>query len=222
LVSNEFQGWLAQNRQTLFCPGIPGAGKTIIASIVIEYLLEKFENDATAVVVYIYCNFQREQDQKPEGLLASLLRQLLHGRSSIPEGIRRLYRRYEEKRIRPSFQELSHILHSVLTTYSRAFIIIDAIDECRVSDGGRNRFLTEIFNLQEKTGVNLFVTSRHIPEIENKFEGSIAVEIRADNEDVQRYLDGNMAQLPGFVLRNEALQAEIKSEIAKTVCGMYA
>jgi hypothetical protein len=29
LSSNEFQGWLNQNKQTLFCPGIPGAGKTM-------------------------------------------------------------------------------------------------------------------------------------------------------------------------------------------------
>src|ERR1700759_771510 len=29
LKSHEFQEWLKQNHQTLFCPGIPGAGKTI-------------------------------------------------------------------------------------------------------------------------------------------------------------------------------------------------
>ena len=30
LDSDEFHGWLNQKQQTLFCPGIPGAGKTMI------------------------------------------------------------------------------------------------------------------------------------------------------------------------------------------------
>lgn len=38
LNSNEFQEWTSQSKRTLFCPGIPRAGKTIITSIVIEYL----------------------------------------------------------------------------------------------------------------------------------------------------------------------------------------
>jgi hypothetical protein len=36
LNSNKFQEWLNQSKQTLFCQGIPGSGKTIITSIVIE------------------------------------------------------------------------------------------------------------------------------------------------------------------------------------------
>jgi hypothetical protein len=30
LKTNEFQEWVNQSKQTLFCPGIPGAGKTTI------------------------------------------------------------------------------------------------------------------------------------------------------------------------------------------------
>jgi hypothetical protein len=38
LNSDEFQAWLNKSKQTLFCPGIPGAGKTMITSIVVNYL----------------------------------------------------------------------------------------------------------------------------------------------------------------------------------------
>src|SRR6266702_6012814 len=44
LDSKEFNEWLDQGKQTLFCPGIPGAGKTIITSIVVHYLHDKFRS----------------------------------------------------------------------------------------------------------------------------------------------------------------------------------
>jgi hypothetical protein len=57
LKSKQFEDWISQNSQILFCPGIPGAGKTVITSIVVEYLSTKFENDAGVGIGYIYCNF---------------------------------------------------------------------------------------------------------------------------------------------------------------------
>jgi hypothetical protein len=103
---------------------------------------------------------------------------------------------------------------------SRVFIIIDALDECQVSNGCRTTFLAEIFNLQAKSGANVFTTSRFIPEITEKFEGNISLEIRASSEDVQRYLDGHMFRLPGFVRRSQELQEEIKIGIIQSVQGM--
>src|SRR5437667_6834112 len=124
-----------------------------------------------------------------------------------------LYKCHENKRTRPSLNEISKALHSVVADYSRSFIIIDALDECQVSDGSRRRFLSEIFNLQAKTGANLFATSRFIPEIEREFKGATSLEIRASDEDVQRYLDAHMARLPLCVSRSRPLQDKIKTEI---------
>src|SRR5215471_9886748 len=58
LNSDEFQKWLNQSKQTLFCPGIPGAGKTMIVSIVVDHLSAKFKNDANISIAYIYCSYQ--------------------------------------------------------------------------------------------------------------------------------------------------------------------
>src|SRR6267378_6759760 len=77
LQSNEFQQWLAQSNQTLFCPGMPGAGKTIISSIVINHLHKMFENDPAIGIAYLYCNFQQHDEQKFIDLILSLLKQLV-------------------------------------------------------------------------------------------------------------------------------------------------
>ena len=60
-----------------------------------------------------------------------------------------------------------------------------------------------------------------MPEVTEKFEGSISLEIRAGEEDVRRYLEGHMFRLPGFVVRSPKLQEEIKTNIVKAVDGMY-
>jgi hypothetical protein len=222
LNSNEFQEWVEQSNQTLFCPGIPGAGKTIITSIVIEDLCTRFQNDTSIGIAYVYCDFRRQQEQTPENLLASLLKQLVQEQPAPPESVKTIYERHKEKRTGgPSFEETSKALQSVVADYSKVFIIIDALDECQVSDGGRRRLLSEIINVQAKTGASLFATSRFIPEIMKELEGSVSLEIRASDEDVQRYLDGRMLELPSFVVRSHDLQKEIKTEITKAVDGMY-
>ena len=219
LDSDEFLGWLDQKQPTLFCPGIPGAGKTMITSIVVDTLCTRFE-DGSVGIAYLYCNFRQQQDQKPAGLLASLLGQLVQGQPSVPNRVKSLYERHKANRTRPLFDELSKVLQSTMASYSRTFIIIDALDECGTSGGGRGKFLSEIFKLQAKTGASLFATSRFIPDITEEFKGSPWLEIRASGEDVRKYMDGHMSELRPFVSRRPDLQEEIKTAIIKAVGGM--
>ena len=218
LDSVDFQTWLYTDRQTLFCPGIPGAGKTIITSIVVEELTTRFRNDKSIGIAYLFCNFRQKDEQNAQELLATLLKQLSKEQSSLPESIKSLYDKHKKERTRPSIDEISRTLQSVASTYSRVIIIIDALDECQVSDGCRKKFLTEIFSLQIKTGANLFVTSRFIPDITEKFNGSTILEIRAHNEDVRQYLDGRISQSGQKLL--ETHREEVKTEITKAVDGM--
>ncbi|KAI9770975.1 MAG: hypothetical protein M1840_002679 [Geoglossum simile] len=218
LDSNQFQAWLNQRKQTLFCPGIPGAGKTMITSIIIEHLQTKFRNDPSIGIAYLYCNFR--QQQEPADLLASLLKQLIQRQPSVPEYVRSLYERHNAQGTRPLFGEIVEGLHSIINDYSRAFIIIDALDEYQVSND-RSMLLSEIFKLQTKTGAGFFATSRFILEITKEFEGSISIKIHASVDDVQKYLDGKMSRLWPFVSKNAALQEEVKTEITKAVDGMF-
>jgi Cdc6-like AAA superfamily ATPase len=98
------------SKQTLFCPGIPGAGKTILTSVVVEELSTRFYNDSRIVVAYIYCNFKRQIEQTLENLLASLLKQLAQSRPSLPESIKSLHDRCRAKKARPSVDDISSVL----------------------------------------------------------------------------------------------------------------
>ena len=187
----------------------------------VDYLYTRFQKDPSIGIAYIYCNLGKKDEQKAEDLLASLLKQLAQGQSSLPETVKSLYNEHAEKRTRPSLDELSNALQSVATIYSRVFIIIDALDECQVSDKCRSRFLSAIFNLQDKARAKLFATSRPILDIEKEFKGCLSLEILASDGDIQRYLDGNMSQLPRFISSRPKLQEEIKVGISTAVKGMY-
>jgi hypothetical protein len=207
----------------LFCPGIPGAGKTMLTSIVIDDLSTRFQDELSVGIAYLYCNFQQCDKQQAEGLLASLLKQLSQELPSLPDIVKTLYDRHKNKQTQPSFDEISRALQSVATLYSRVFIVVDALtlDECQASDRCQSKFLSEIFSLQAKTRTNFFATSRPIPDIEKEFKGYPSCEILASDEDVRRYLDGHMSQLPGFVSKRQDLQEEIKTEILQAVKGTY-
>ena len=221
LDSEEYQNWTTEPCKTLFCPGIPGAGKTILTSIVINDLENQFRSEASTTVAYVYCNYKRQSEQTVESLLSSLLKQLCQCRSSLPSSLTELYDRHKPKQTRPSFDEITKALESITVQNSQTFIIVDALDECRALDGCRTKFLSAIFNLQKKTGVNIFATSRYIPEIQDQFHGSLSIEVRATKHDINRYLQGHISELPKFVTNQPKFQNEIMTSIIEAVDGMY-
>lgn len=220
LDSAEYQSWVETRGQTLFCPGIPGAGKTIITSVAVDELTSRFQNDKNVCIAYVYFNFRRHDEQDIQGLLSSLLKQLAQGQP-LSSKIKSLYESHHTRRTRPSRTEMSEALRLEIETYSRVFLIIDALDECQVSNNCQQSFISELFSLQTQCRMNLFVTSRFIPDITEIFRGSRSIEIRASEHDVRRYIDDHISHLPSFVRRSEDLQEEVKTAIVKAVDGMY-
>ncbi|KAJ4859780.1 ankyrin repeats (3 copies) domain-containing protein [Trichoderma breve] len=194
LDSAEFITWAETEKQTLFCPGMPGAGKTILTAIVVNNLISRFAHDP-------------------------LLKQLVRGQSSIPASLKNLYDQHKGKGTRPSLDEILKVLQYVIGVYcSRAFIIIDALDECQASENCRMSFIKRLLDFQD-CGANIFATSRSIPDITDKFEGSIRLEIRASDDDIRRYVKDQISQGGSAMLRD--MQAEASTGIMSAADGMF-
>jgi hypothetical protein len=149
-------------------------------------------------------------------LLASLLKQLSEKQTPIPSATNELYKEHQSKGTRPSTDELFNALKSIARSSSRTFIIVDALDECQISDGSRTRFLEYSFALQTQCEANVLITSRFLPGITEKFDEASTLEIRAAPEDVHNYLAGQMFRLPRFI----SIQDDIESAIVEAVDGM--
>lgn len=232
LESKEFQAWLKDDSQTLFCPGIPGAGKTIMTSVVVNHLLHRSikkgddpetPQDDNFGIAYLYCMFKRSDEQTTSHFLLNILKQFVQERSSVPNIVRELYDRCKLKKLQPSRDEVVKVLTSVLASTRESFIIIDALDEGREHEV--SELLSEVFGLQVKTKVKLFATSRHIPHIAERFSTCTRLEIRARDEDVRAFIGDGILKLPAFYGRSQEVQQELKNvvetKITEAANGMY-
>ncbi|EHK26130.1 uncharacterized protein TRIVIDRAFT_112497, partial [Trichoderma virens Gv29-8] len=218
LDSETFQKWLATSNQTLFCPGMPGAGKTILTSIVVDHIISEFRQGDVGIA-YIYCNFHQHNEQTTSGLLASILKQLAETQPLLAARVKDLHNRHYTRRTRPSVDELYNTLQSIIASYPRIFIIVDALDECQTSNNCRFQFLSRLFKLQIHGGINIFATSRPLPEICQKFKESMTIEICAYDDDVRDYLDSQISQSDSKIL--DICREDIKTKITKAVGGMF-
>jgi Cdc6-like AAA superfamily ATPase len=214
-----FHLWEKNKKSTLFLPGSPGAGKTMISSIVVDHLFKKFGNDPGTGIAFLYCNFWQQKEQRLIDLFFSLLKQFFQRQPLLPECVTRLHREWAYSE---SFDLVSDALYQVVASFSRAFIVIDGLDECSATDGVLSRFMKELFSLQANTGCRIFATSRPILGIPEEFQrqGSSILKIRASEEDMQRYLDGHIKQVSIFVREVPGIERKIRSAITKAADGM--
>ncbi|KAF5857293.1 hypothetical protein ETB97_005977 [Aspergillus alliaceus] len=221
LDASAFNTWVHGSKQTLYCPGMPGSGKTVLAATAIEYLAGTVQND-TRGVVYVYCNYQNRARNSTTMFLAAILRQLLQGQQSIPEFVLRLYERHSRRGTTMSSDEVLTTLRSVLKNYSSVHLVIDALDEfadCKYDT--RRRLLAIVSSLQKEGNMNIMITSRFIPEIEEEFEHTGRLRIRATDNDVKRFITNQIHRLPKCVIRDKELQSLVQNEIVKAADGMF-
>lgn len=217
--SDQFNKWLNKTPKTLFCPGIPGAGKTMLAAIVIDHLCNTIRSEDIGIV-YIYCIYKMQLQQTLVNLFASLLKQLLQQQGVVSDDLKTLYRRHVQTETRPTLDEIFTMLQSQINRFSQVFVVVDALDECPVENRVRQDLLSKLDALQTSHNIHLMVTSRPLPDIMQQFPSSLRLEIRAKEEDINQYLDGQMHRLAGCVMRSVDLQEFVKESIVKAVDGM--
>jgi hypothetical protein len=163
---------------------------------------------------------QLQKTRNAEYYKAAILKQLVQECPLYGEPVATLHKQHADRRTRPPLDEIRAALNSVVNSYSKAYIIIDALDECTDSDGTRSELLTILRNLQTATNTSLMATSRFVTRIEQSFQGSPMLEIRASDADVKRFVAGKMHQLPKCVQRDHELHIETQEGIIRAVGGM--
>jgi hypothetical protein len=222
LNSTNFQDWLTGTSKTLYCPGIPGAGKTIMASVVVNHLETIFKDKHDIGIAYVYCNYQPQQEQKPEELLLCITKQLLQLTGVVPSDLEKIYTSIKAKEQRPDLEQTDEMLKLVVSQFRKVFVIVDALDEYYISDNSaHNRFVAEMLALQRASNINIFATSRPVSEINALFAKFDSLEIRAQENDIVGYINGRLPFLRCSLLKYPNVQDEVRKEVVKAADGMY-
>uniref|UniRef100_A0A0B7KI71 Uncharacterized protein n=1 Tax=Bionectria ochroleuca TaxID=29856 RepID=A0A0B7KI71_BIOOC len=221
LNSAEFQKWLGASNQTLVCQGFPGAGKTIMTSVVVEHLQSLFQQGSHSVA-YVYCDFQKRAQQKAIDILVSVLKQLTTKLAIIPDGVRDLYSQHQHDNVLfCKTADISKAIVRVISGLKRAFIIVDALDECPDA----KELVSQLLQIQSMTGANLFITLRPDKDMQKRLEQGIFTEIWATVQDLNTYIDQRASELGAVEADDAAFQrdirAEMKRQITESVHGIF-
>lgn len=220
LQDTKFQEWNRSKDGTLFCPGIPGAGKTIVASLVIDYLLRS-HHVADESVTFVYCNYKRQSEQSAKHMLSSILRQIIDIQPAVPKPVQDFYMSHTRKRTTPSPGEVMQVLKAVSKDLRGLTIIVDALDECEAR--AREEFLSAVETLRQQCKVRLLATSRPFPLVQSHrtFLNQPTLEVRASNEDLEKYIRSRASELHSRVMSNPDLLEDLVASMISASGGMY-
>jgi hypothetical protein len=150
------------------------------------------------------------------------LQQILLRQTNISDEVRALFERHSLQKTRPTVGQLSTLLQSESRPLSKFFIVIDALDECH-SDKTACNLLEDLQTLGP--AMRLLVTARpHIISVKQRYEDAVVLKIRADDEDIKKFLQGQIEKEPKLktrITKDPALGVLIKTTIVQKVKGMY-
>jgi Cdc6-like AAA superfamily ATPase len=216
--SEDFGKWLEGSDRFFWLHGIPGAGKTVLASYIIEEVKKEIENyDLGIFLAYYYCYFGNGQDETAP-CLRWIISQLCRQSNHIPEEVRKLYKQGTEPRV----SELLDALAAVLTRIVYAYIVIDALDESL----NRRTLLDTLVNLASKEAfqnLQILCLSRKEEDI-NLIISDIGHNMSLSNElvdeDIHAYIQHQLTTDHDFTRWPENLLNQIETSLVRGAQGM--
>jgi hypothetical protein len=227
LESAKFAEWKERAASRLWLYGIPGCGKTILSSTIIEHLLQHCHDDTSIATAYFYFDFNDTQKQDPELMLLSLLCQLLQRLVVIPKGVEALFSSCENGQRKPSLHALLDVTRQVAQEFAHVYVILDALDECAQR--------SELMDMLETiagwplNNLHLLITSRKERDIETSLgsyvgeEDTVCLQRDVVDQDIQRYVQQRLRDNKSLAKWNKdaVISQEIEDALMRGARGMY-
>lgn len=224
-----FTEWKTTPGQVLWLHGIPGAGKTIICSTIIDHVEEICKAQPGARLAYYYFDFGDQSSQNLGHVLRCLLWQLSSQDLFVSAPVLDLYAASDNGRKQVSDERLASTLSKVLQGIQQAFIILDALDECAEEE--RHHFFDLLLDHigSGPAKANFLITSRKEPDIAERMgELREVVKLHAMPvltgdvaTDIRLYVATQLStQRATRAWDNQALRKEVEDTIAERAQGM--
>ena len=221
-----FRRWRHSARSSaLSCYGIPGCGKTVLASKIIDELRSAKEIPE-AIVVFHYCDYADQRTLQPDRIIGTLLKQFF-ANGQIPERIEaQLPLDYGASGQTLEVIELMGLLSIAVRLNPAVFIVLDGFDECEKVQGQRMiDFFNSLLNLGEVV-VKTLVLCREEDQLLRSLQNTSSLRITpsALESDIQKFIVGSVRsrrQAGDLKLRDSKLEQEIISELAEKAHGMF-
>lgn len=171
-------------------------------------------------MAYIYFNYKEEDKQKSTDVFANIVKQLACQINTLPREVKEKLENLRKPHEKPALDDLKEILISIIGSFTRVFIIFDALDECNP----RSRLdLLPIFHHMGENGINLFLTSREYPEdIQESFSKLTKIKLWARDGDIASYITQKINDYPRVwrLVEKGNYQKMVISQITECAHGM--
>jgi hypothetical protein len=151
-----------------------------------------------------------------------LAKQLAASTAKLPQEVKDLYQKYGKDNTCLGIQQLHSLLLSLSRSHTRAFVLIDALDECSVSE--ERALVLEIIKALGGTSVKTLVTSRpNLEDIKISLCQAPQVRIVAKETDIRKYLHEKIHANAAFMKRIQpvsGLEDRIVNTVASRASGM--
>nr|GAT58832.1 NACHT and ankyrin domain protein [Mycena chlorophos] len=201
-----FLEWKSGSTKLLWCTGIPGAGKTVLASLIIHTLNQ--QRDSQVGVACAYLNYKESTTQTLKNILGAIWQQLNLGHEL--QLARELYKKHSRDRTNITLDEILALLEDAAGHSSKVYIVLDALDEYSVED--KDQLIDMIIDIG--TNVHLLVTSRPGLSPPEHITSS-ALKIHPPDQDIETYI---LTQINGHRrLRKFAQDQNLRNDIVQTI-----
>ncbi|KAI9772775.1 MAG: hypothetical protein M1839_002320 [Geoglossum umbratile] len=218
----EFQSWASNSGESLWLHGIPGAGKTVLCSTIIDRMQERCQQDSSARVAYYYFDFADSKKQTLTSFLKSIIYQLASVEEVVSESVAELYSKHDGLQ-EPRPDELLEVLISELAHPQTTYLLIDALDECSRIE--RQNFLDGFLKYSLPSNLNVLITSRKEPDIEealrDSFSHNICIQSSMIDSDVRTHVSNVISRDPLLQKWKPVIQQEILEAIVQGSHGMF-
>ncbi|KAJ7114736.1 ankyrin repeat-containing domain protein [Mycena epipterygia] len=192
LDSQQFNEW-KEKSGSLWIKGNSGTGKSVLSSVVIKKLFKDRQPSVqgTAAVAYFYFDFRDEERQLVKNMLRSIIMQLSAQSPNPYLALGRLYNSSNGQTL-PTYEQLLGILDELLLELSRAYIVLDALDECKDT----HLLIQLISSLRQRTRspLHLLVTSQPREIFTVPFDGVEHIVLEPDtvHNDIQFFVSSEV------------------------------
>ena len=179
--------------------------------------------DEDIAIAMFYCDYRDQQEQTTTNIVGAILKQLV-ARSRVLEDVRKAFQKEKTEfggrgLLLP---DMVQMLKQAVATLPRAFICIDALDECLPKN------LLELLAslkdiLEESPRTRIFFTGRPQikGEIKRYFTTGVVIPISPKTEDIKRYLEKRLEMDIECDAMSDGLRADILRIIPQKISGMY-
>ena len=215
IEGDEFKSWLSCSRARLWYYGIPGAGKTVLASSVIQEALER--TSPNIAVAFFYCDYKNVATQDPRNILGSLACQLALQDEQSYVKLQAFYTKHnppDRPYIGFDHDELRDLLVEMASNFNEVMIIVDALDECGTQTKRVTRLLSSLDGSNDIDNIKTLFFSRDEQEIREILEGYDPVSIAAKSSDLRLFVGAEIE----LRIRNKDLRikdSSLKEDIMK-------